>query len=61
MVNLLTWLQIGCSLLCGQSVASLLVDTTLDTDYISYISIPEWLVSMSRDGFGSGEKGALPP
>ena len=32
-VNLLTRLLIGCSLLCSQSGASLLVDTTLDNDY----------------------------
>ena len=29
-VNLLTWLPIGCSLLCSQSAASLLIDPTLD-------------------------------
>ena len=34
-VNLLSWLLIGCSLLCSQSGASLLVDTTLDNDYNS--------------------------
>ena len=37
---MLTWLLIGCSLLCSQSGASLLVDTTLDNDYNSQISIP---------------------
>ena len=31
-VNLMTWLLIGCSLLCSQSGANLLVDTTLDND-----------------------------
>ena len=39
-VNLLSWLLIGCLLLCSQSGASLLVDTTLDNDYNSKISIP---------------------
>ena len=34
-VKLLTWLLIGCSLLCSQSGACLLVDTTLDNDYNS--------------------------
>ena len=34
-VNLLIWLLIGCSFLCSQSGASLLVDTTLDNDYNS--------------------------
>ena len=38
-VNLLTWLLIGYSLLCSQSGASFLVDTTLDNDYNSF-SIP---------------------
>ena len=39
-VNLLTWLLIGCSLLSSQSGASLLVETTIDNDYNSKISIP---------------------
>ena len=39
-VNLLTWLLIGCSLLCSQSGASLLVDPTLDNNYNLEISIP---------------------
>ena len=34
-VNLLTWLLIGCVLLCRKSGASLFVDTTLDNDYNS--------------------------
>ena len=34
-VNLPTWILIGCSLLCSQSGASLLVDITLDNDYNS--------------------------
>ena len=34
-VNLLSSLLIGCSLLCNQSGASLLVDPTLDNDYNS--------------------------
>ena len=34
-VNLLTWLLIGCSLLCSQSGAFLLVDTILDCDHNS--------------------------
>ena len=37
-VNLLTWLLIGCSLLCSKSEASLLVDTTLDNDYNPEVS-----------------------
>ena len=42
-VNLLNWLLIGCSLLSSLSGASQLVDTTLDKDYNSRISIPvEW-------------------
>ena len=34
-VNLLTWLLIGCSLLCSRSEVTLLADTTLDNDYNS--------------------------
>ena len=35
-VNLLSWLLVGCSLLCSQSAgASLLVDPTLENDYNS--------------------------
>ena len=33
LLNLMSWLLIGCLLLCSQSEASLLVDTTLDNDY----------------------------
>ena len=39
-VNLLNWLLIGCSLLCSQSGASLLIDPNLDNDYNSKVSIP---------------------
>ena len=39
-VNLLTWLLIGCKLLNSQSGASLLVDTTLDNDNMTKVSIP---------------------
>ena len=35
LVNLLTWLLIGWSLLCSQSETSLLVDPTFDSDYNS--------------------------
>ena len=34
-VNLVTWFLIGCSFLCSQSGASLLVDPNLDNDYNS--------------------------
>ena len=37
---MLTWLLIGCSLFRSQSGASFFVDTTLDNDYNSEISIP---------------------
>ena len=48
-VNLLSWLLVGCSLLCS-SGANLLVDTTLDNDY-NTLKFPSLFV----DGQSSGQ------
>ena len=40
LLTALTWLLIGCSLLCSHSGASLLVGLTLDYDCKSKVSVP---------------------
>ena len=56
---MLTWLLIGCSLSCSQSGASLLVDTTLDNHYNSWISIPVGEVLLGVISLSLGSCGAL--